>query len=404
MLFNMIDSLSNFGSSLNPSLDSPSSSDTYTNSEAIPDLGQFEIASKKRNSRSLLSAATLLLSLSLSLALPAFAALSPEEMERKIQEANLVSDGDKVDVVINAEEAIIKKRKPAESKDPERDCKIEAILLGKTVMSADQDIKKVRVRFNEPKDPSRYSEVLIRAGDILAFASGSLSEKDLLASLDLTHGGTSSAPIAEGPEKEKRAELLGRINELEAQGVNVTAYKKQFELLEESAKKQEKDSVDDLLDRLSSAVDSQLKALAMRGKRPAATVSSTGVVGGSNQANASHRPTTSEAAHPNESLEEKMKRLMFKMAQKVHGDLTPVPGMYESERSLIAAKISAKQRSGYDVSADLTMMRQMNTAVERGDNAAVSRLVNEAFAYYRVSKTEIRDWNAAWKANPMLNH
>lgn len=360
----------------------------------------------------------------------AWGALTPKEMESKLEESKILP-GEKIEVQIDQEEAVARKKKPAESKELERDCKIEAILISKTIMSADSSIKKVRVRFADPKDPLRYEEILVRAGDILAFASGSLSEKDLLASLDLTLGGTSSASLSvvDGPEKEKRANLFARISELDAKGINTKAYMEQFKILEESAKKGDKSQVEDSLDRLGVAVDDQLKALALRGKRPVlgGAVSSNGAPAGTGttKGTVSESPQESTTSESAEDKAERLKRLllskfmgggqggedggadtaglkqmMHQMVRTVHGDLTPVPGIYESDRSLISAKISKKKQYGYDVSKDMQFVRTLNAAVQRNDAKTTVRLINEAFAYLHISNDEVKYWRQNFHGLP----
>lgn len=67
----------------------------------------------------------------------------------------------------------------------DRDCKIEAVLLAKTVMDLAPEIPRVEVRFYEQTSLNRYKQISISAGDVKAFASGSIKEEQLLNGLVL---------------------------------------------------------------------------------------------------------------------------------------------------------------------------------------------------------------------------
>lgn len=67
----------------------------------------------------------------------------------------------------------------------DRDCKIEAVLLAKTVMDLAPEIPRVEVRFFEQTSLNRFKQISISAGDVKAFASGSIKEEQLLNGLVL---------------------------------------------------------------------------------------------------------------------------------------------------------------------------------------------------------------------------
>jgi hypothetical protein len=67
----------------------------------------------------------------------------------------------------------------------DRDCKIEAVLLAKTVMDLAPEIPRVEVRFYEQTSLNRFKQISISAGDVKAFASGSIKEDQLLNGLVL---------------------------------------------------------------------------------------------------------------------------------------------------------------------------------------------------------------------------
>lgn len=71
-------------------------------------------------------------------------------------------------------------------KATEKDCKIEAVLLAKTVMDLSPDqIFRVTVYFYGSNSLASYKSVTITSGDVRAFAVGSIGQEQLLQSLKL---------------------------------------------------------------------------------------------------------------------------------------------------------------------------------------------------------------------------
>ncbi|HEY9776243.1 MAG TPA: hypothetical protein V6C81_20945 [Planktothrix sp.] len=66
----------------------------------------------------------------------------------------------------------------------DRDCRIDAALIAKTITKADSSITIVRVRFFEEKT-NNYHEVEVHLGDVAAFTSGAINEEQLLKSLKI---------------------------------------------------------------------------------------------------------------------------------------------------------------------------------------------------------------------------
>lgn len=67
------------------------------------------------------------------------------------------------------------------------DCKIEAIMIARTVLQLSPDTTRVAVYF-WGKDMQKFNRVTISAGDIKAFASGQTSKESLLQSLGVEEG------------------------------------------------------------------------------------------------------------------------------------------------------------------------------------------------------------------------
>jgi len=76
----------------------------------------------------------------------------------------------------------------------EKDCKIDALLIGKTVMElSGGDVTKVTVYFYS-LTMSTYKAVSVRNLDVRAFAAGGVNKDELLKSLDLTLGKVGDNP------------------------------------------------------------------------------------------------------------------------------------------------------------------------------------------------------------------
>lgn len=76
----------------------------------------------------------------------------------------------------------------------DKDCKIDALLIGKTVIDlSNGDINKVTVYFYS-LTMSSYKAVTIRNVDIKAFASGTVDKDEFLKTLDLTSGRVGDNP------------------------------------------------------------------------------------------------------------------------------------------------------------------------------------------------------------------
>jgi hypothetical protein len=332
--------------------------------------------------------------------LPVGAALTQKELEAKITDAKILQPGDKISSAkVRGEEVLVTKNRSSQSKDPEKDCKIDAVLISKVVMTADPSVKRVRVRFVGEKEPSRYWEVLVREVDIKAFAAGAVSQADLLSSLDINHGtvadpGTAGSisdkpqgapPVAAGPQQQERAALLDRINELGERGVNTQPYMKQFSLLEDTAKSQDKNATADALDKLTVSVSDQEKALSSRGQRKAALPSTTPAT----QTGSANPPAAAKVDEDGERKSELSD--IHKRLEKVWlGGLSPADGPYKAERSVIGSRISTMEHFGKDMHAYREAFKQLNYYAKRNEAAKMTPLVNNCLRELRISAHEVK--------------
>lgn len=229
----------------------------------------------------------ILLCLILTTPLCTLAAVPIKVLENKIGAAKILPANEKFLLSTQGEEASLSKFKIERSKNPDRDAKIEAVLIAKIIIDADSSIKKVRTRFFEKSAPSNFSSITVRIGDIKSFASGAISQADLLGSLDQIAGtdpnsgmsalmpastkvepanastvqSDSKTQVVEGPLKQQRSDLISRIGELKKGGVNTSAYESYFANIEETAKKNDERGTRDMVDKVSQNLESQEKAI-----------------------------------------------------------------------------------------------------------------------------------------------
>lgn len=134
----------------------------------------------------------LTVALLLQISMPvAFAALPPAaDIVQSINKAEFLAPGTSVNVKTVKDQVLVSTYRHS---NDENDCKIDAVLISKAVFDlAPNELGRVTCYFFG-KDISSCQEVSVSAGDIKAFASGSLDEKQLLASLSVKNIQTESS-------------------------------------------------------------------------------------------------------------------------------------------------------------------------------------------------------------------
>jgi hypothetical protein len=112
------------------------------------------------------------------------AKLTGEELSKVVSEAKILPADAKISLSVSAEQAQLSTYVLASSSDPIKDCKIEAILLAKTIFSADDSLTRLTARFYD-RQWVNYYEINVSIGDVKAYGSGQLSSEKLLSSLEL---------------------------------------------------------------------------------------------------------------------------------------------------------------------------------------------------------------------------
>ncbi len=181
----------------------------------------------------------LLLTSSAALAADATQAVSGAALVAALRSAKIIDPAFKLTATISGDEVLVNTQRKLKSTD--NDCKIQAVLIGKTAFDVvPTDIQRIKVMFFDYEQGS-YSEVSVRRSEVKLFGAGQLSEKQLLASLEMKSttmedSENASTEVAAGPMQPSRMIALGRIQRLKKQGTDVSKLEKMFAQAEESAK------------------------------------------------------------------------------------------------------------------------------------------------------------------------
>jgi hypothetical protein len=182
------------------------------------------------------------------------------ELVAAIRNAKILDPSFKLSATVSGDEVLVNSQRKPKSSDNE--CKIQAVLIGKTVFDlVPNDCQRAKVMFFN-YDADSYSEVSVRRAEVRLFGAGQLSEKDLLASLELKttnseENGAGNLEVAPGPMQPARMIALGRIQRLKLQGTNVTPFESIFGQIEDAAKKNDLAGVRNQLPDLNAKLKEQ---------------------------------------------------------------------------------------------------------------------------------------------------
>jgi hypothetical protein len=284
---------------------------------------------------------------------PAMAALSSSQLVELVQKAKILSPDYKIQSLISGQEAFFSTYRNPKATD--KDCKIDSVLVGKTVMGADPTIKRVKMRFYDTSNVSRYREISVREGDVKAFASRQMTPDALLASIEIINGEmqsatssmrsqpyrdiASSSEPAEGPYKGERLQMMGRIHALKDRGVDVQSLQDQMLRIEDAARRGQHTLVTtgiNFLNRCLNGEEEKYNA-AQRGHL-------TGSGGATQMAQAQR-------------------------AAAELGELAPLPGMAFPRRYAIARRVKDLQDSGHIVDQYTRLLREIEELAAGGDES-----------------------------------
>lgn len=123
------------------------------------------------------------------------AATSADDITSSIIKARVLSPGTQLKARVQGEQAMISTFRNERADD--KDCKIEALLVGKTVFEIPgTNITSVTTYFYNSKSPSEFKGVTIRSSDVKAFTSGQVGQDELLSSIEIKSGKVQDAATA----------------------------------------------------------------------------------------------------------------------------------------------------------------------------------------------------------------
>lgn len=351
--------------------------------------------------------------------LVALGALSEKVLEGKLNAAKILLPGSRFVVNTGDIEVTVSKFVTDGSKDPDKDCKIEAVMIAKTIMDADATVKRVKTQFYDRGNPTEFRSVSVGIGDVKAFGSGAISGEDLMKSLELNKGSNPNPPlkldnpgtpgsdgqsspklssseqdsnliVADGPMPDERKKLLGRISRLKAENVNTSPYESYFAQIEETARTNSKSATSDMIEKLSQNIESQEKAL-QRKKAPPT------VAGNSSSTSSLPSPlppppdaSPSQAPHApgglsGYSLDDLKGMFMGVMAQRAPiSQLQPAPGPYYLERWSLVRRWFVLGKS------DNNLFYELERDAKAKNSPALATKLKTAFAKYNVSSEDMR--------------
>ena len=120
---------------------------------------------------------------STTLCYPAYAA-TPANLAKDIQDARVLAPGTRVRVRIDKDKALVSTFRNQKAND--KDCKIEAVLIGKTIFDKQENgVNSITVYFYDATNPSKYKSITVSKGDVAAFGTGQVSKSELLSSIQI---------------------------------------------------------------------------------------------------------------------------------------------------------------------------------------------------------------------------
>lgn len=126
------------------------------------------------------------------------------DLEKAMNEAKVLGPNYSVTVKSQGKELDISTYLNSQSKDMEKDCKIDAVLLAKKAFDLDKQLVRAKISFYR-YDRKSYREVSVTTGDVKAFGTGQTSNQELVDSLIVKESAVISdnGQAANAPEQNK---------------------------------------------------------------------------------------------------------------------------------------------------------------------------------------------------------
>ncbi|MFN8656393.1 MAG: hypothetical protein U0105_08660 [Candidatus Obscuribacterales bacterium] len=329
----------------------------------------------------------------------AFAALSEQKVVNTLSKLKPFANGRKMNVQTSGEQVSISLVRAKGATD--KDLKIEALMAAKSLLDVEPSVLAVTMRFFDDRQPRHYVEVYVTSAEVKAFGSGMVSSDDLLTSLRTTEGATAAAPstpasgapaappagvgaavaVVSGPLFDERADLIARIEALQAKGVGVRIFKDRFAALEQMAQANDEENLKAAYEALERNVAAQEVATAAA--LPAAVhnvLTHAGVTGGGTPGHAGSTPN---------SLEELFTGMMYGAQdfRVSHPWCYPAEGPYRQQRGAIAHQLFVLKMKGYDINQYKKYFVAMEQYAATRQRSALEQSIKNLYAALHIGSS-----------------
>mgnify|MGYP003386283473 CR=1 FL=1 len=265
----------------------------------------------------------------------------------------------------------------------ENDAKIDSVLTAKKLLDTYPEITTFKYRYFDLTDKNRYFEITVVPGVVQSFAAGTLSERDLLATLPSVwqarsvttpetgpiNADTMSSVVA-GPEQVERERALQDILKLEKAGVGAKPFRQLLATVEEHVRAGRNSEAHTNLSRLQQSLADQKTRLAT-----AKIIKPTAVRGGS-ASNASGNSSSGSSSGIAGGTGDPLKDGIALYKKKL-GDFYPHYGPLYVDRVHISDELYKRSQNGVLVDQYRGLFKQMEDTVlnnKAGLEASVRQL------------------------------
>jgi hypothetical protein len=293
------------------------------------------------------------------------AAIKSEDVQKIVKDAGLWSDA-RLNVVCGDNEVRISTYR--DSKESDRDCKIDSVLITRRIMEASPGITRVTLQFYDRLKSSEYKQIEVRESDIAAFAGKLIDNDKLLSGISIVIG-EERPQVGPGPFAEERAAIKEHIGQLQSKGVGIAPYMRLFSEVEElaaAAAKEPSASPDALRESLSTLLkklDAQELSLQQLRQKQALKLQTAISSAASASARAAVGASTAQASQGFSRVE-------------TLGHWVPVEGPYLLDRIKIGRKLAQLEQDKFPIQGYVDYWRRMEVAASGKQDSEVKTNVD----------------------------
>lgn len=114
--------------------------------------------------------------------------LNAAQLTKILDSSGILQKGYRCSVVMDNSTATVTSYQNLASKNPDNDCKIDAVLLSKKVFDSCPSLARVKVKLLDPRGSGNHKTITITVGDISAYSAGKITMESLMNSLEIVNG------------------------------------------------------------------------------------------------------------------------------------------------------------------------------------------------------------------------